>query len=96
MKTLDTSFTHNGFRHEQVVRRGRLAVFRRTKGNQEHFETVRIQSHKGFKIAGKEFPPAETYPSSEMWGLNGWTFSDALKAREKMDDLELQALSATQ
>ncbi len=91
MKTLETTFTSSGFVHEQIVRDGNLAIYRRFKqvGGKEHFEVVRIRSHSGFKIPGTEkmAEPAEMYPSGEQWGLNGWTYPDRESAETKFQEL---------
>jgi hypothetical protein len=95
MKTLATHFKFDGFQHEQVVRRGMFAVYRRTKGSTEHYETIRIQSHNGYKIAGRDIPASETYPSSSSWGTLGWTYPDEETARAKMSRLEAEQANAS-
>ena len=88
-KTLSPSFAKNGFTFQQVERRGNLAVFRKEKkGKCVSFETIKINRHDGYKIAGKEIPPGECYPSSEQWGTHGFTFTDPLAALAKMAELE--------
>ncbi len=90
-KPIETTFTANGFIHEQVQRVGDIALYRRFKqgGGQEHFEVVRIKRHDGFKIPGtdKRAEPAETYPSNEKWGVDGFTFPDKDSAQAKFDGL---------
>ena len=88
MKILETTFTKNGFRFEQVERRGDFAVYRKSKGKAESFETIKITRHDGYTIAGATIPAGECYPSSEQWGANGFTFNDQQKALEKMKQLE--------
>lgn len=91
MNPIPTTFTGNGFVHEQIERVGSFAIYRRFKqgGGQEHFEVVRIRSHNGFTIPGtnKKAPAAETYPSNEKWGKDGWTFPTIDSAREKFGEL---------
>ena len=85
MKTLPETFRSGGFEHTLERREGDVAVYRRQRIGLEdvHYEVVRIKSHNGFTIAGKTFPPAETYPTSEEWGTRGWTFNDEAKAKAK-------------
>ena len=89
-KKLPPSFTKNGFTFEQVERRGDFAVFRKFKkrGFAHSFETVKINRHDGYTIAGKDIPPGECYPSSEQWGTHGFTFNDPIAALAKMAELE--------
>jgi hypothetical protein len=49
------------------------------------FELVRIGRHNGFSIAGLTFPPAETYPSSSLWGSHGWTYGSVELAQSAME-----------
>lgn len=92
MKPLPQTFTANGFVHEQLVREGNYAIYRRFKqgGGQEHFEVVRIRSHNGFKIPGtnKVALPAETYPGNEKWGVDGFMCPTIELARAKFDELK--------
>ena len=90
MKTLETTFTKNGFAFEQVERRGNFAVFRKAKPGRksQSFETVKITRHDGYTIAGVTIPPGECYPSSEQWGTHGFTFNNPIAALAKMSQLE--------
>ena len=91
MKTLPTTFTSNGFDHQQLDRIGDIAIYARSRegGGQEHFEIIRIKSHNGFKIGTmtERSEPAEMYPTAEQWGTNGWTVNDKEKALEKFREL---------
>jgi len=87
-KPLPESLKRQGFRYERVERSGDWAIYRqveKTEGKTMAFEVVRIGRHNGFSIAGLTFPPAETYPSSSMWGSHGWTYSDLDTARSAME-----------
>jgi hypothetical protein len=46
-----------------------------------------IGSHNGYKLGGSYIKPAETYPSSSMWGIAGWTCPDELTANEKFENI---------
>lgn len=88
MKTLETQFNSNGFTHAQVARRGNLAIYRRSKqiGNVmiEHFEVVVIRISPAWQAFGQSFPESETYPSSKLWGVDGWTFHELEAAWDKL------------
>lgn len=75
MKPLPKTFRKSGFDFEQLKRIGNVALYRKTNGNIESFELVKVQAHDGYFIKDVEMPPAEFYPSSEQWGTNGWTFT---------------------
>lgn len=76
MKLLHTEFTANGFVHEQLVREGMLAIYRRFKqgGGQEHFEVVTIIDEK--------------YPGHENWSPLGHIFFTIEPARAKFEELK--------
>lgn len=87
MKTIEPQFRHNQFDYRQLTRIGDVAIYEQTKGKIRAFEVVRIGRHNGFSVAGKTFPPSETYPSSEQWGQKGWTYTDLESARAKLQSL---------
>lgn len=95
MKILDLQFTKLGFTHTQIARQGKAAIYSREKDGNEHWEAVIIGSHNGFNLTGpdgeKNFvPPAETYPSPEMWGTKGFTCQSKERAWEKFNELRNQ------
>ena len=88
MKKLAESFTEKGFNHKQVHRDGSFAIYCRWRDespDHKHYEVIRIQSHNGYSLAGKDYPPSEFYPSSNSWGLNGFTCGTKEKAYERLD-----------
>jgi len=87
MKTLPKTFSAGGYLHEQLERDGRFAIYRRSKGDRRHYEVIEIISHNGYTIAGKYVEPAEVYPSSEKWGLLGWTCDSMGRACDKINEL---------
>ena len=89
MKTLPKTFSKNGFDFEQIDRRGDLAIFRKHKKNKcVSYEAIRIQSHDGYEIAGKQIEAGECYPSSESWGTNGFTVPTYTCALRKLTQWE--------
>lgn len=88
MKELSNYLKIRGFDHRQLSREGDIAIYEQSKaGRVFAYEVIRIQSHQGFTLAGKTFPPAENYPSSEQWGRLGWTCASLARANEKAAQL---------
>lgn len=90
MKPLAKTFTKDGFTFTQVEREGDLAIYHKQKPGQESevWEVVRIGSHNGFTIGGNVIAPAETYPSSESWGVCGFTCYSRQNARQRVSDMQ--------
>jgi hypothetical protein len=85
-RPLPTRFRKQGFDYRQIVRDDQAAIYELTwQGNTESvaYEVVRIHGHDGFTIGGKTIEPAEIYPRSELWGIDGFTFSGRAAADEK-------------
>lgn len=78
MTPLPTHFTKKGWNHEQLMREGMIALYRRWKDGPQpaHWEVIRIQEHAERLFPGSDTPiPAkEGYPSEGSWGQEGWTF----------------------
>jgi hypothetical protein len=89
-KPLATPLIKNGFEHTQLFRDGDVAIFHKVHLNPHFdagFETVVISRHDGYEMGGVQIEPAECYPSPEMWGTRGWTFTNLLAARKKFTNL---------
>ena len=78
MKTIDKEFTYKNFNYKQILRDGKIAIYEQTlkDGKKLNYEVVIIEEHNGYEIAGNKFPPAEMYPSSNQWGVKGFTFTN--------------------
>ena len=93
MKRLRKKFKSRGFEHEEVVREGRNAIYKRWDGGKTpdaghiHYEVVKIGKHNGYNLGGSYIEPAETYPSTSMWGVAGWTCSNITAAQARFNDL---------
>ena len=77
-KPLPTQFRRRRDRlnYQQIYREGDFAIYQQTwKGDQHSaaFEVIRIRRREGFVIGGRFVEPAEIYPNSEAWGVDGWT-----------------------
>ena len=51
------------------------------------YEVIRIRRREGFQINGRFVEPAEVYPNSEAWGVDGFTLSDKDAAFRKLKEL---------
>ena len=86
-RLLPRRFRHDGFDYRQITREGEVAIYEQTwKGNQNSaaFEVIRIRRRRGFQIDGRFVEPAEVYPRSEVWGVDGWTLPDREAAFRKL------------
>jgi len=90
MKKIDLNFTSKNFFHKQIHREEDFAIYERfwnETPDKKHYEVVKIQSHNGYAIGSQSYPPSEFYPSSNSWGVHGFTCIDkdsAYKRLEKM------------
>jgi hypothetical protein len=48
------------------------------------YEVVRIRRREGFRIDGRFVEPAEVYPNSDVWGVDGFTLTDQDAAFAKL------------
>jgi len=77
-----------GFEYTQLKRLGDVAIYRQSKkGLPDGYEVVRIQKHEAFSAFGKDFPAGESYPSSQQWGSDGWTYRTLEDAEQKFQEL---------
>ena len=93
-KGLPKEFQRDGFNYRQVAREGDAAIYeQRWTGCPNPavcFEVIRIKRREGFEIGGRFVEPAEVYPNSEAWGMDGFTFTDWNKARAKFSKYRLK------
>ena len=88
MKTIDKAFTSKNFSFKQIHRDEDFAIYERFHDNtpeKKHYEVVKIQSHNGYAIGGQMYPASEYYPSSNAWGVDGFTCITKKDAYEKLD-----------
>jgi len=85
MKTLPKTINSKGFTYVQVAREGMKAIYRQDKEGYKtsSFETIKIGSHNGYELNGTKIPASETYPSSSLWGIQGWTYKTLEEAKKK-------------
>jgi hypothetical protein len=78
-KPLRTRFRRDGFDYRQIAREGNAAIYEQTWSGSDDpaicFEVIRIRRREGFEIGGRVVAPAEIYPRSEAWGVDGFTLT---------------------
>lgn len=83
MKILEKNFTKLGFTFTQLKRNKNLAVYLKTKGKIKNYEVITILSHKDYFVNNVLIPAAETFPSSEQWGIYGFSYQTEAEAMKK-------------
>jgi hypothetical protein len=90
-KCLTARFRGDGFEYRQIAREGSAAIYEQTwLGCAERsvcYEVIRIRYRDGFQIGGRFVEPAELYPKSEAWGIDGFTFTDRNAAFAKLREM---------
>jgi len=93
-KPLRKEFRRDGFTYRQIAREGDVALFeQRRTGCPDAavcFEVIRVRRREGFRIGDRFVEPAEVYPPSERWGVDGFTFTDRNKAWDKFFEISLE------
>lgn len=90
-KPLPKEFRRDGFTYKQVAREGNAAIYEQTwngcRNPSVAYEVIRIRRREGFEINGRFVEPAEVYPNSEAWGLDGWTVQNKETAFRKLREI---------
>jgi hypothetical protein len=93
-KPLPKEFRRDGFKYRQIAREGDAAIYEQTllgcPEPSRSYEVIRIRRREGFQIGGRFVEPAEVYPSSKVWGVDGFTFTNRKKARAKFFEISLE------
>ena len=91
MSKIPKIFRSNNFAFEQLKRLDNIAIYGKFKEDFKketyHYEVIVIQSHNGYYIKESYVPPSEFYPSSQSWGLSGFTFRSLEDAEKKFEQL---------
>jgi hypothetical protein len=78
-KPLPTRFRRDGFDFRQIAREGNAAIYEQTWSGcadpSVSYEVIRIRRREGFQIDGRFIEPAEVYPNSNAWGVDGFTIT---------------------
>src|SRR5437016_14641781 len=93
-KLLPTRFRRDGFNYRQIAREGDAAIYEQSWSNCPNpsvcYEVIRIRRRDGFQIDGRFVEPAEAYPSSGAWGVDGFTLTDRDAAFAKLREVVAQ------
>jgi hypothetical protein len=93
-KPLPTQFRRDEFNYRQIAREGDAAIYEQTWGGccnpSACYEVVRIQRREGFHVDGRFIEPAEIYPHSDAWGIDGFTCTDKDSAFAKLREVSAQ------
>lgn len=88
MKPLDKTFTYDGFTFRQLQRSETHAIYEKVKHDRiSDYEVIFIRKQKAgsakFGDRTVELEAKEIYPTSQEWGINGWTYLDLEQAKKK-------------
>jgi hypothetical protein len=93
-KPLSKKSRRDGFEYRQIAREGNAAIYeQRWTGCAESsvcYEVIRVKRREGFEIDGRWIPPAEVYPNSEAWGVDGFTVTDKDAAFAKLRQMRFE------
>jgi hypothetical protein len=93
-KPLPTRFSRDGFNYRQIARERDAAIYEQTWRGCSNpsicYEVIRIRRREGFHIGSRFVEPAEVYPNSDSWGVDGFTLTDKDAAFAKMKELSAQ------
>ena len=93
-KLLAIQFHRHGFTFRQIAREGNAAVYEQVwigcAKPTPAYEVIVIRCRDGFQIDGRFVEPAEVYPNSEAWGMDGFTFINRDKAWAKFFEISLE------
>ena len=90
-KPLPKEFRRHGFTYRQIAREGEVAIYEQDQNGCRNpsisYEVIRIRRREGFEIHGRFVEPAEIYPPSEAWGVDGFTVGNKDGAFAKLREL---------
>ena len=98
-KPLRKEFRRHGFNYRQVGREGDIALYEQRWTSCPDaavcFELIRVRQREGFQIGRRFVEPAEVYPASELWGVDGFTVTDRNKAWARFLRMSLEEAAKT-
>ena|SRR5215469_7570498 len=90
-KPLPTQFRRDGFNYQQIARDQDTAIYEQIWMGDSNpsvcYEMIRIRRREGFHVDGRFVEPAEVYPNSDAWGVDGFTFTDKDAAFAKLREV---------
>jgi len=92
-KPLRKEFQRPGLNYREIAREGNAALYEQSwlgsSSPSISYEVIGIRRREGFQIDGRFVEPAEVYPRSELWGVDGFTFTNRDKAFAKFSQISL-------
>jgi hypothetical protein len=89
---LPKEFRRDDFTYRQIARENGAAIYEQTWNGCHNpsvcYEVIRIRRREGFEIGSRFVEPAEVYPNSEAWGVDGFTFTDKDAAFAKLGEMK--------
>lgn len=86
MKTIPEKFQKNGFDYELVKRNTFAAIFaQKSEGRVIAYETIKIKIFPERIIKDRILESGEYYPSTEKWGVDGFTYHSLASAEKKFN-----------
>jgi len=90
-KPLPIRFRRDGFQYRQIAREEDAAIYEQTWSGCSNpsacYEVIRIRRREGFQIGARFVEPAEVYPNSQAWSVDGFTLTDKDAAFAKLREL---------
>ena len=91
VKPLEIVFSKGGFDFEQIARTGSWAVYRKRDPlwpeDRWSYEVIFIKVRRRETTHGRDYPAREVYPSSESWGIHGFTFTSEEVAMKRLQNI---------
>ena len=90
-KPLPLQFRRDGFIYRQIARETDAAIYEQSWNGCSNpsvcYEVIRIRKREGFQIGSRFVEPAEIYPKSEAWGVDGFTLTNRDTAFAKFREI---------
>jgi hypothetical protein len=87
-KPLPIRFRRDEFEYRQITPERDAAIYEQRWSGRSNasvcYELIRIRRREAFQIDGRFVEPAEVYPNSEAWGVDGFTLTDKHAAFAKL------------
>lgn len=85
---LKPQYSRDGMVRRVIWRNEDIAVAETIFNNRIiNYETWVISKNKAYSMAGKDFPPSESPPSTSQWGRTGFTYHSLAAAMQKANQL---------
>ena len=98
-KPLRKEFQRPGLNYREIAREGNAALYEQSwlgsSSPSISYEVIGIRRREGFQIDGRFVEPAEVYPRSELWGVDGFTFTNRNEAFAKLSEISLEEPAKT-